>query len=216
MAPHDHTGHDHSGHDHSGHDHSGHDHSGHDHSGHDHSGHDHGAGDPACAMAHGDLEPAADGRTLVAVFASPVGRSLLHFARDAGFRTVLVEPEPDRVTDADRGLAGTVLAGPDAAVLTADADVVVTDHDRPELGALLRDALAAAPRWVGVMGSPRHTAPHIAALADLGVPADDIARVHRPIGLNIGSRTPPEIALSTLAGLIADRNGRPGGFTFVP
>jgi xanthine/CO dehydrogenase XdhC/CoxF family maturation factor len=38
--------------------------------------------------------------------------------------------------------------------------------------------------------------------------------VHRPIGLNIGSHTPPEIAVATLAGLIADRNGRPGGFEF--
>jgi xanthine/CO dehydrogenase XdhC/CoxF family maturation factor len=42
----------------------------------------------------------------------------------------------------------------------------------------------------------------------------EIARVHRPIGLNIGSRIPPEIAVSTLAGLLADRNGRPGGFDF--
>jgi len=38
--------------------------------------------------------------------------------------------------------------------------------------------------------------------------------VLRPIGLNIGSRSPPEIAVSTLAGLLADRNGRPGGFDF--
>jgi len=60
----------------------------------------------------------------------------------------------------------------------------------------------------------RHPAPHIPALAELGVPGTDIARVHRPIGLNIGSHTPAEIALATLAGLIADRNGRPGGFEF--
>ena len=48
----------------------------------------------------------------------------------------------------------------------------------------------------------------------LGVAPDEVARVHRPIGLNIGSRTPPEIAIATLAGLIADRNERPGGFRF--
>jgi xanthine dehydrogenase accessory factor len=178
-----------------------------------------GAADPACAMAHGEQPGPADGRLLVAVFASPVGRSLLHFAADVGYRTVLVEPEPARVGEADRGLAGAVLTGPaavagDPAVLGPDADVVVTDHDRAELGEVLRQVLAGAPRWVGVMGSPRHPAPHLAALAGLGVPAADIARVHRPIGLNIGSRTPPEIALSTVAGLIADRNGRPGGFDF--
>jgi xanthine dehydrogenase accessory factor len=41
-----------------------------------------------------------------------------------------------------------------------------------------------------------------------------IGRIRRPLGLNIGSHTPAEIAISTLAGLIADRNRRPGGFTF--
>jgi xanthine/CO dehydrogenase XdhC/CoxF family maturation factor len=51
-------------------------------------------------------------------------------------------------------------------------------------------------------------------LRDLDVPDEQIARVHRPIGLNIGARTPAEIAIATLAGLIADRNGRPGGFAF--
>jgi xanthine/CO dehydrogenase XdhC/CoxF family maturation factor len=64
------------------------------------------------------------------------------------------------------------------------------------------------------MGNPHHVGPHVQMLTDLGVPSPEIARVHRPIGLNIGSRTPPEIAVATLAGLLADRNGRPGGFEF--
>jgi xanthine dehydrogenase accessory factor len=61
------------------------------------------------------------------------------------------------------------------------------------------------------MGSPRHTAPHVAALAERGVAPEQVARVHRPIGLDIGSRSPAEIAVSTVAGLLADRNGRSGG-----
>jgi xanthine dehydrogenase accessory factor len=44
------------------------------------------------------------------------------------------------------------------------------------------------------------------------VQPEEIARVRRPIGLDIGSKQPAEIAVSTLAGLLADRNGRPGGF----
>ena len=92
------------------------------------------------------------------------------------------------------------------------ADVVVCDHHRAELGPLLRDALAVRTRWIGLMGNPRHEGPHVAALADLGVPPAEVARVHRPIGLDIGSRAPAEIAVSTLAGLLADRNGRAGGF----
>ena len=208
--------------------------------------------DPACDVAHGRAEVPASTRTLVAVFTSPVARFLLSYARDAGYRAVLLEPDaghtppgPDGEpsapepsapgTSADQtsadgpGADGTGADRPGADGTSADGfttaaslagladeatDIVVCDHHRPELGPVLRDALASPARWVGVLGNPRHPAPHIPALAALGVPADEIARVHRPIGLNIGSRTPAEIALATMAGLIADRNGRPGGFHF--
>ena len=168
--------------------------------------------DPACAVAHGDVAAPRTERALVAVFTSPVANHLLRYAADLGYRTVLVEPDGER-TDK--------LQAPDGTIVTSDvpddlpgADVVVTDHHRDELGAMLRDALARPVRWIGVMGNPRHPAPHVPALRGLGVADDDIARVHRPIGLNIGSRTPPEIAIATLAGLLADRAGRPGGFEF--
>ena len=152
-------------------------------------------------------------RLLVAVFASPVSEVLVRWGAELGFRTVLVEPDAARVpagTSADVTAAG--FGELDGELAGGSADVVVTDHHRDELGELLRDALARPARWIGVMGSPRHEGPHVAALTALGVPAGDIARVHRPIGLDIGSREPAEIALSTLAGLLADRNGRPGGF----
>ena len=79
---------------------------------------------------------------------------------------------------------------------------------------MLRDLLSTKARWIGLMGTPHHVGPHVEALGALGVDAGDIARVHRPIGLNIGSRRPAEIAVATLAGLVADRNSRPGGFSF--
>jgi xanthine dehydrogenase accessory factor len=210
--------------------------------------------DPNCDVAHGKAPLPVSTRTLVAVFVSPVARFLLSYARDAGYRPILVEPEAGLLAGhagadhqgADHPAAdhhgadhhegdhhGAGHHGPGAEVLdglaaldgltTAIAldgladevtDVVVTDHHRAELGTVLRDALASPARWVGILGNPRHPAPHIPALAALGVPDEQIARVHRPIGLNIGSRTPAEIALATMAGLIADRNGRPGGFHF--
>lgn len=174
--------------------------------------------DPACAVAHGEAPERTDDRTLVAVFASPVARFLLRFGTDLGFRGVLLEPDPERAAAAtDYGVDVVTTATAITAVLgglDGAADVVVTDHHRPELGTALRDALSYPVRWVGVLGNPRHTGPHEAALAALGVPPEQIARVHRPVGLNIGSQTPAEIAVATLAGLIADRNGRPGGFAF--
>jgi xanthine/CO dehydrogenase XdhC/CoxF family maturation factor len=175
--------------------------------------HTHSIDDPACAVAHGDLPPDAAHRTLVAVFESPVADYLLRFGNELGYRGVLVEPDPARLAADNRPyvhLAGAI----DPSFLGDDTDLVITDHDRPELGLVLRDALATPSRWIGVMGSVRHSAPHLAALRDLGVDEEAIARVHRPIGLNIGSRTPAEIAVATLAGLVADRNGRPGGFAF--
>lgn len=167
--------------------------------------------DPACAVAHGAPAPATATRTLIAVFASPVAEFLLHFGADCGFRAVLLEPDAERHTTV-RTAGAEVTASYD--VLDPSADVVVTDHHRPELGAVLRDLLAGKARWVGVLGNPHHPAPYIPALREMGVVEEEIGRVHRPVGLNIGSRTPPEIAVATLAGLIADRNDRPGGFTF--
>jgi xanthine/CO dehydrogenase XdhC/CoxF family maturation factor len=200
--------------------------------------HAHGADageDAACAVAHGEEptpdqvahgeEPTPDqvahgaqparlpgDRVLVAVFAGAVSGFLLRYAADAGYRCLLVEPDAGRAADAR--MAGFEVAGAVPSGLGDGADVVVTDHHREELGVALRDALATKARWVGIMGNPRHEGPHIAALAALGVPPREVARVHRPIGLNIGSRTPAEIAIATLAGLIADRNARPGGFAF--
>jgi xanthine dehydrogenase accessory factor len=177
------------------------------------------------AIAHGAPPPQPDhDRMLVAVFASPVAAFLLRYAADAGYRPVLVEPDAGRREAASASGTlppGTTLAagvkGAQAGATGAagaQVDVVVTDHHREELGVALRDALAGDARWIGIMGKAGHVGPHIAALEDLGVPPEEIDRVHRPIGINIGSRTPAEIAISTIAGLIADRNGRPGGFSF--
>jgi xanthine dehydrogenase accessory factor len=185
--------------------------------------HTHHDEDPACAVAHGTVPQTPAGqaaagsseaaeRTLVAVFASPVAGYLLRYGTDLGFRSLLLEPDEARAAGAAALGFPVLTAATDD--LDDSADVVVTDHHRPELGVILRDALATKARWIGIMGNPRHVGPHVQMLTDLGVPAEEIARVHRPIGLNIGSRTPPEIALAALAGLLADRNGRSGGFEF--
>jgi xanthine/CO dehydrogenase XdhC/CoxF family maturation factor len=102
----------------------------------------------------------------------------------------------------------------DAAHLDEHTDVVLSDHHRAEIGEVLKAALAAKTRWIGILGKPTVEGPHVKMLRDLDVPGDQIARVHRPIGLNIGAKTAAEIAIATLAGIIADRNGRPGGFDF--
>ena len=172
--------------------------------------------DSACAVAHSPVASATGSapaeRTLVAVFASPVAGYLLRYGADMGYRGLLLEPDEARAAGAAALGFPLLTTIPDD--LDHSADVVLTDHHRSELGVILRDALATKARWIGIMGNPHHAGPHVGMLTELGVPPQEIARVHRPIGLNIGSRIPPEIAVSTLAGLLADRNGRPGGFEF--
>lgn len=183
-------------------------------------GHDHADG-VDCAAAHG--EATGDGEvtgtgevhhpsgTLVAVYAGPVAEVLLRWARELGYRTVLVDPDPARPTPAHLVAADEVLDDAGAVHLDDATDVVVTDHHRDDLGPVMAPLVRGRPRWIGIMGSPRHEGPHHAALTAEGVADDLVATVHRPIGLDIGSRTPPEIALSTLAGLVAARTGRAGG-----
>ena len=163
--------------------------------------------DEACAAAHGEITLPPDPRRLVLVFASPVATETALLAQRLGWPVTLLDPDASRLAGAGCATASSVA---DAA-LDAGCDVVVCDHDRSELGDVLAAVLAVPTRWVGVMGSPRHVPPHLPALRERGVPEADIARVHRPIGLDIGSRTPPEIAVATVAGLLADRNGRSGG-----
>ena len=168
-----------------------------------------GSGDPACEAAHHEVAGEPVHGTLVAVYASPVARHLLHFGRDLGYRTVLVDPTgtgSDAARQADQVVASTADLD-----VSEETDIVVTDHDAPDLGDQLAEALHGPARYIGLMGSPRHEPPHVEPLRERGFGDDEIARVQRPIGLDIGSRTPPEIALATLAGLVAIRTGRSGG-----
>ena len=168
-----------------------------------------------CAVAHGTeaADPTYD-RSMVAIFAGDTARHIVEIGRAVGYSVVVVEPDPVLAEQA-RAWADVVLASPKEATTDLGTDVVVTDHHRDELGPMLRDALEISQvRWIGLIGNPRVRGPHLDLLPPLGVPQAEIDRVRRPIGLNIGSRTPAEIAVSTIAGLLADRAGRPGGFDF--
>jgi xanthine dehydrogenase accessory factor len=144
-----------------------------------------------------------DPRKLVAVFQNPVSDFMLRLAPELGFHSVLVEPDPSMMSSLPRPHGDQVVHDLGAAGLDEFTDVVVTDHHRAEVDDILAQAVAARTRWVGIVGSPHRDGPD-----------RHDGRVHRPIGLNIGSAAPAEIAVAILAGLIADRNGRPGGFEF--
>ena len=169
--------------------------------------HDDGEG---CLAAHGGRPADLDAGTLVAVYASPVAEVLVRWGRELGYRTVLLDPGDGRIDGHLRAAADATATS--AADLTIDGttDVVVCDHHRDDLGAVMAPLVTASPRWIGIMGNPRHEGPHVAALRAQGLDDEAIATVRRPIGIDLGkTKAPAEIALSTLAELVASRNGRP-------
>jgi molybdopterin adenylyltransferase len=177
------------------------------------------AGEPAVRTYEHDLgsvevylEPQRRGPRLVVLGATPVALWLLRWGRELGYDTALVEPRPERVTAEHKEAVAVVTADPEVAGLDAETDAVHTDHDAPMLAEHVAALLRAGVRFVGVMGSRRHSGPHLERLREMGMSDEAIARVQSPVGLDIGARTPQEIALSILAGLVAARTGTSAGW----
>ncbi len=110
-------------------------------------------------------------------------------------------PTADRVLHASPGkaLAAMDLAGASVVTLTHDLK-----FDVPALAAALRGGAA----YVGAMGSLKTHGIRCGALAEQGCSSEEFARIRTPIGLDIGSRSPEEIAVAILAELLAVRSGR--------
>jgi xanthine/CO dehydrogenase XdhC/CoxF family maturation factor len=161
------------------------------------------------------IEQHSSAPTLVVFAATPVARALLRMAPEAGFRTVLVETRRERLADADWPSVIGSLDDLDAA-LGSDVYAVHTDHDAPDLVQSLEALLPRDPRFIGLVGSRRHTGHHLEALRAKGVPEEVIARIQSPVGLDIGAKTPAEIAVSILGGLVAVRRGAGGGWKATP
>ncbi len=142
------------------------------------------------------------------VSASPLSLVLLHWGHELGYRTVLVETDVSRITTEHKRHADLIVTSIGELTPDASFDIVATDHDIDDLVDHLAEALRSDARWIGLMGSKRHPPPHVDGLRARGFDDEQIARIERPIGIDIGSKTPPEIALATLAGLVADRNDR--------
>jgi len=169
----------------------------------------------------GDVVQWADGKLttvhgprwrLIVIGAGQVSRYLAEMALALDYEVVVCEPRENYRREWH--VPGTVLLGemPDDAVLALSPDpntaIVALTHD-PKLDDLaLLEALKSAAFYVGVLGSPRNAAQRRARLQEyFDVSDEEIARLHGPVGLSIGSRTPPEIAVAILAELTAVKNG---------
>jgi xanthine dehydrogenase accessory factor len=132
------------------------------------------------------IEPRLPPPLMIVVGDSPIARALERAAATAGYYALR--------GDAD-----------EAAVPAGAAAVVVASHGEAEEG-VLSDALAAGIPYVGLVASRRRGEAVRAALA---VPDQLRAQLHTPAGLEIGARTPAEIAIAILAQVIAEHRAAP-------
>ncbi|NPC57431.1 XdhC family protein [Caenimonas soli] len=176
------------------------------------------------------IEPASrgelfsfDGATLRAMFgprwrllligAGQLSQGLAEMALALDFDVTCCDPREEyhlawdvKGTHFNRGM-------PDDVVLEMDLDphsaVVALTHDRKLDDMALIEALKSPAFYVGALGSRINTAARKERMALFDLATHEIARLHGPVGLDLGSRTPAEIAVSVIAEIVAVRNGVP-------
>ena len=160
------------------------------------------------------LEALAMPPLLAIVGATHVGQALAHLAKAVGYRIVVADPRTalanaERFPDAEivpawpeEALAG-LRFGPSSAI------VILAHDDKFDHPALLA-ALRSSAGYIGAIGSRTTNEKRAAWLRAEGVADRDIARIHAPIGLDIGASGVEEIALAILAEIVAVRRHRSG------
>lgn len=148
---------------------------------------------------------------MLVIGASEIAHYLAEVAATVDFQVFVCDPR-EEYRAAWRARGATWVGGmPDEAVLALRPDghtVILTVSHDPKLDDMaLLEALKSEAFYVGAVGSARTSAERRKRLAEFDLTPQQVARLRGPVGLAIGSRTPPEIALSILADLVASRNG---------
>ena len=153
--------------------------------------------------------------TLVLVGAIDYSFAVAALARQVGYRVVIVDArEAFARSDRFSRVAEVEVGWPDAAIddrdLGARDAVIVFSHDPKFDEPALTAALRSDAGYIGALGSRRTASERNQRLAQAGLDAGALRRVHSPCGLDIGAATPGEVAISIMAELIAARSGRVG------
>jgi xanthine dehydrogenase accessory factor len=140
---------------------------------------------------------------LFLVGAVHIAQHLVPMAQRAGYAVCVIDPRRAFASEARFPRVEIRRDWPDAALAAAALDarsaVVTLSHDPKLDDPALRLALASPAFYVGALGSRASQAARRARLRAVGCDADALSRIHGPVGLDIGARSPAEIAVSILA-----------------
>jgi xanthine dehydrogenase accessory factor len=154
--------------------------------------------------------------TLLIFGAVHVAQPLTRFAKALGFDVIVSDARaklatPERFPEADRIIQGW----PDETLAEIEVlpstYVAILSHDPKFDEPALVGTLDTPAAYIGAIGSRKTNEDRRRRLAEAGMSAEQIARLHAPIGLDIGAATPEEMAISILGEIIALRRGRRGG-----
>ncbi|HEY7624013.1 MAG TPA: XdhC/CoxI family protein [Candidatus Limnocylindria bacterium] len=159
----------------------------------------------------GERVPGSTARPeLVVVGAGPVARALSALGHVLGFQLRVISLGASDAVDADERRELTSAAELSGIEAGPETFVVIAGHDREFSQQALRRFVATEAPYVGMMGSRRHTGGLRDELRAEGHDDTAIAKIHTPVGLDLGAQTPEEIALAALAHIVAVRRGRNG------
>ena len=170
--------------------------------------------EPTFLGGHFALPLAAEGSVYI-VGCGHVGQALVPVLASLGLNVTVVDDRPALLEAASIPAGVNTLCIPYAEFSQAvsltlrDYVIVCTSSHATDL-AMVRQALAAHPSFVGCLGSKKKAAFIRGKLAEYGLSADDMAQLHMPVGIPLGDETPAEIAISIAAQLIMHRH------SFVP
>ena len=148
---------------------------------------------------------------MLVIGAGQLSRYLCNIAVGLDYHVTVCDPREEYTDEWDVPGTTIVRTMPDDTVLDMKLDercaVIALTHD-PKLDDLaLMEALKTPAFYVGALGSRRNNAARRERLKEFDLSETELARLHGPVGIYIGSRTPPEIAVSILAEVTAAKNG---------
>ena len=149
---------------------------------------------------------------LIIVGAVHVAIPLVTFAKEVGYKVILIDPRQTFAT-ADRfpHVDALIRKWPDEALAEVGIDastcIVVLTHDPKFDDPAIKYALQYSPAYLGALGSRKTHEKRLQRLKADGLTNEQLARLHAPIGLDIGGQTPAEIALSIMSEIVAVRRG---------
>ncbi len=154
--------------------------------------------------------------TLVLIGGGHVSKAIAPIAKSVGFRIFVFDDReqfanPERFPEADLTLVGDYRDGFGKLPVNANSFVVVATRGHQFDDAAVSGALRTPASYVGLLGSKRKTILIFEELIRNGYDPDELRRINAPIGLDIGGRTPEEIAISVMSEIIAFRLGGTGG-----